>query len=166
MTTTGDKMLEQVSQSKTKRSKVKAIFIRERLWKPKGKNCLILSLICNNWINMVPGLNNITERKHPSSVLSIFISRILATSSVRTRSKMVPTPAWWAELRWTVRPVAKTMPSLTSTERWEKAAISSSFQPASYCNKFTLNGTLEAKIFSSHSFEWKVHHTIKHNKII
>lgn len=34
------------------------------------------------------------DRKQPNSVLSMFMSLILATSSVRTRSKIVPTPAW------------------------------------------------------------------------
>lgn len=40
------------------------------------------------------------DRRQPSSVLSIFISFILATSSERTRSNMAPTPAWWALLLW------------------------------------------------------------------
>ena len=45
-------------------------------------------------------------------------------------SKMEPTPALWALLRWTCNPVARRMPSCTETERWEKEAISSSFHPA------------------------------------
>lgn len=68
-------------------------------------------------------------RKQASSDLSIRMSLILWTSSVSTRSKMFPTPAWWAEFRWTVRPVASTIPSSTSMDRWENAAMSSSFQP-------------------------------------
>ena len=68
-------------------------------------------------------------RRQPSSVLSIFSSRIFATSSVRTRSKMAPTPAWCAVLRWTCRPVDSRMPSVTAIDRCEKPAISSSFQP-------------------------------------
>lgn len=44
-------------------------------------------------------------------------------------SKMAPTPALWALLRWTWRPVAKRIPSLTVMERCEKEAMSSSFQP-------------------------------------
>lgn len=44
-------------------------------------------------------------------------------------SKMEPTPALWALLRCTCKPVARRMPSCTDTERWEKEAMSSSFQP-------------------------------------
>lgn len=80
--------------------------------------------------------------RHPSSVLSIFISRILETSSERTLSNIGPTPACWAEFLWTVIPVAKTIASFTSIERWEKAAINSSFQPAlsnSTCNSNTMH---------------------------
>lgn len=44
-------------------------------------------------------------------------------------SKMEPTPALWALLRWTWRPVARRIPSFTVTERWENEAMSSSFQP-------------------------------------
>ncbi len=78
----------------------------------------------------VPGLKSTMALRQPSSVLSIFISRILETSSVRTRSKMVPTPALCAELRCTWSPVASRIPSLTATERCENPAIRSSFQPA------------------------------------
>ncbi|TNN57126.1 hypothetical protein EYF80_032711 [Liparis tanakae] len=42
---------------------------------------------------------------------------------------MAPTPALWALLRWTCRPVASRMPSFTEMERWENDAIRSSFQP-------------------------------------
>ena len=77
----------------------------------------------------LPGLKSTMARRQPSSVLSMFISLILATSSVSTRSKMVPTPAWWALLRWTWRPVASRMPSFTWMERCENPPISSSFQP-------------------------------------
>lgn len=49
------------------------------------------------------------------------------------RSKMEPTPALWALLLWTWRPVANRMPSFTVTERCENEAIRSSFQPA--CKK-------------------------------
>lgn len=45
-------------------------------------------------------------------------------------SKMAPTPALWALLRWTCSPVASRIPSFTEMDRWEKEAISSSFQPA------------------------------------
>ncbi|KAG7230829.1 hypothetical protein INR49_019643, partial [Caranx melampygus] len=48
-------------------------------------------------------------------------------------SKMEPTPALWALLLWTWRPVANRMPSFTVTERCENEAISSSFQPG--CKK-------------------------------
>ena len=61
--------------------------------------------------------------------MDIFISLILETSSVSTLSNMVPTPAWWALLRCTCRPVANNIPSFTDIERCEKAAISNSFQP-------------------------------------
>lgn len=44
-------------------------------------------------------------------------------------SKMEPTPALWALLLWTWRPVANRMPSFTVTERCENEAMSSSFQP-------------------------------------
>lgn len=99
--------------------------------------------------NISPGLNNIMLLKHPSSVLSIFISRIFATSSVSTLSNIPPTPTWCAEFLkekdivtnnqaflyecsylLIVRPVANTMPSLDSMERCENAAMSNSFQPA------------------------------------
>ena len=83
---------------------------------------------------ILPGLNKTIALKHPSSVLSIFISRIFATSSVRTRSNMVPTPAWWALLLCTWRPVASSIPSLTTIDRCEKPAISSSFQPKERIN--------------------------------
>ena len=134
-----------------------------------------------------PGLKRTIARRQPSSVLSICISFILETNSVRTLqkikigstsaggnlfnfrfkikillihhhttqgcitewqdltplataqlwlvfvasylSKMDPTPALWALLLWTWRPVANNMPSLTVTERCEKEAMSSSFQP-------------------------------------
>lgn len=72
----------------------------------------------------------LTHLRHPSSVLSIFISRILDTSSESTRSNIVLMPDCCAVFRCTVVPVAKTIPSFTSMERWEKAAISNSFQPA------------------------------------
>lgn len=52
---------------------------------------------------------------------------ILATN----RSKMDPTPALCALLLWTWRPVANKMPSFTVTERCEKEAMRSSFQPES-----------------------------------
>uniref|UniRef100_A0A0E9WET5 Uncharacterized protein n=1 Tax=Anguilla anguilla TaxID=7936 RepID=A0A0E9WET5_ANGAN len=45
------------------------------------------------------------------------MSFILDTSSVRTLSKMEPTPALWALLRWTCSPVASRIPSFTVTER-------------------------------------------------
>lgn len=48
-------------------------------------------------------------------------------------SKMEPTPALWALFLWTWRPVANRMPSFTVTERCEKEAIRSSFQPG--CKK-------------------------------
>lgn len=44
-------------------------------------------------------------------------------------SKMAPTPALWALFLWTWRPVARRIPSLTAMDRWEKEAISNSFQP-------------------------------------
>lgn len=44
-------------------------------------------------------------------------------------SNMEPTPALCALLRCTCKPVASKIPSCTETERWEKEAISSSFQP-------------------------------------
>lgn len=44
-------------------------------------------------------------------------------------SKMAPTPALWALFRWTCSPVARRIPSLTAMDRWEKEAMSSSFQP-------------------------------------
>lgn len=50
---------------------------------------------------------------------------------------MEPTPALWALLLWTWRPVANRMPSFTVTERCEKEAISSSFQPG-YKDKRTV----------------------------
>lgn len=102
-----------------------------------------------------PGLKRTMARRQPSSVLSISMSFILDTSSVRTLhdrkaanmetkrrsqemilhlfatylSKIEPTPALWALLRWTWRPVASRMPSFTVTERCEKEAMRSSFQP-------------------------------------
>lgn len=45
-------------------------------------------------------------------------------------SKMAPTPALWALLRWTCSPVASRIPSLIPIERCENDAIRSSFQPA------------------------------------
>lgn len=45
-------------------------------------------------------------------------------------SKMAPTPALWALLRWTCSPVASRIPSLMAIERCENDAIRSSFQPA------------------------------------
>lgn len=44
-------------------------------------------------------------------------------------SKMAPTPALWALFRWTCSPVARRIPSFTAMDRWEKEAMSSSFQP-------------------------------------
>lgn len=55
---------------------------------------LKITFLHGNLQRILPGLNSTIALKHPNSVLSIFISRILATSSVRTRSNMVPTPAW------------------------------------------------------------------------
>ena len=91
-----------------------------------------ISTSCCDLRPRTSGLNRMMVRRQPSSDLSIRMSRILVTSSVSTRSKMLPTPAWCAELRWTVRPVASTMPSRTSIERCENAAISSSFQPGGH----------------------------------
>jgi hypothetical protein len=67
--------------------------------------------------------------KHPSSVLSIFISLILLTNSVSTLSNMPPTPASWAEDLYTVTPGASKIPSFTDMLRCEKDAMRSSFQP-------------------------------------
>lgn len=44
-------------------------------------------------------------------------------------SKMAPTPALWALLRWTCSPVARRIPSFTAIERCEKDAMRSSFHP-------------------------------------
>ena len=44
-------------------------------------------------------------------------------------SKIAPTPALWALFRWTCSPVARRIPSFTAMDRWEKEAMSSSFQP-------------------------------------
>ena len=128
--------------------------------------------VCERVWAFSPGLNRTMARRQPSSVLSICMSFILDTSSVRTLSetdvtpreqndndkkttestrssrtrtacgvgrgggvqdahlsKMEPTPALWALLLWTWSPVANKIPSFTVTERWEKEAMSSSFQP-------------------------------------
>jgi len=78
---------------------------------------------------LLPGLYRTIALRQPTSVLSIFISLILATNSVNTRSNMVPTPAWWALLLWTCKPVANNIPSFTTVDLCENAAINSSFQP-------------------------------------
>lgn len=70
-----------------------------------------------------------TYLRHPSSVLSIFISRIFATNSESIRSNIPNAPACCAEPRFTVISIVRTILSFTSMERWEKAAISNSFQP-------------------------------------
>lgn len=98
---------------------------------------------------ILPGLNSTIALKHPNSVLSIFISRILATSSVRTRSNMVPTPAWWALLLCTWRPVASSIPSFTTIDRCEKPAISSSFQPGHKIFKHSKRMDIEVVPLSS-----------------
>lgn len=100
---------------------------------------------------ILPGLNKTIALKHPSSVLSIFISRIFATSSVRTRSNMVPTPAWWALLLCTWRPVASSIPSLTTIDRCEKPAIRSSFQPKERINAIQQEVSPSAYNFKHHS---------------
>lgn len=68
-------------------------------------------------------------------------------------SKMEPTPALWALLRCTCRPVASRIPSCTDTERWEKEAMSSSFQPASTGGQHT-SGSPAKKQFHAEQQSW------------
>lgn len=70
-------------------------------------------------------------------------SNIVLRLNATYLSKMEPTPALWALLLWTWRPVANRMPSFTVTERCENEAIRSSFQPE--CKK-------EKKTVTSPSF--------------
>lgn len=92
--------------------------------------------------------------RHPSSVLSIFISRIFDTSSDSTRSNIEATPACCAELRCTV-PDARTIPSFSSMERWEKAAISNSFQPALSRSTWSSSGNdVKCGMCLAHETSW------------
>lgn len=105
------------------------------LTRPASIFCTIaakrLLTMSGNGINYtyIPGLNSTMALRQASSDLSIFISLILATSSVRTLSNIRPTPAWWAESRVTWRPEAKIITSCTESDLWEKLAMRSSFQP-------------------------------------
>ncbi len=90
------------------------------------------------WWAQEASLNNITDPKTLNRFLKPSASdkynSIQAIVSVVMwhdyyLSKMAPTPALWALSLCTWRPVASRMPSFTAMERWEKDAISSSFQP-------------------------------------
>ena len=101
------------------------------------------------------GLYRTMARRHPSSVLSILISFILATSSVRTRSKIPMTPAEWAEFRFTTSPVARTIPSLTSMDRWLNPAMSSSFHPALRRTTWSsIGNSVKCGMCLAHSTNW------------
>lgn len=64
------------------------------------------------------------------NILVLYISqKDMLCSDVCYLSKIAPTPALWALFLCTCRPVASRIPSFTEMERWEKDAISSSFQP-------------------------------------
>lgn len=75
-------------------------------------------------MKVVLGANMETKRQSQQVILHVFATYL---------SKIEPTPALWALLRWTWRPVASRMPSFTVTERCEKEAMRSSFQPE--CNR-------------------------------
>lgn len=64
-----------------------------------------------------------------SEDISTEFKKKVELSLATNRSKMDPTPALCALLLWTCRPVASRMPSFTVTDRCEKEAIRSSFQP-------------------------------------
>ena len=103
--------------------------------------------------NAAPGLKRTIARRQPSSVLSISISRIFDTSSVRIRSNIGPMPTWWAVLRYTWRPVASTMLSLDATDWCEKLAISNSFQPGTIHTR--LGNNLIHDFMAVTQFLWK-----------
>lgn len=83
--------------------------------------------------SMFPSCDKKSNKHAPPAKVQKTMQLLPFPLNATYRSKMEPTPALWALLLWTWRPVANRMPSFTVTERCENEAIRSSFQPA--CKK-------------------------------
>lgn len=95
-----------------------------------AKKIAAINLHFLNEEKLCPRFSKWGENKITPLFLWTFQPSLIVNSSLATnRSKMDPTPALCALLLWTWRPVASRMPSFTVTERCEKEAIRSSFQP-------------------------------------
>lgn len=95
-----------------------------------AKKIAVINLHFLNKEKLCPRFSKWGENKVTPLFLWTFHASLIVNSSLATnRSKMDPTPALCALLLWTWRPVASRMPSFTVTERCEKEAMRSSFQP-------------------------------------